>query len=122
MTEEQLLRQLYEDMYAAMTAKNERELARIHDDSFVLVHMTGMHQDKKTYIRSIMNGTLNYYSAKTENLEIKIAGDTAVMTGKSHVNAAVFGGGRHTWRLQLFFHAKKTEDGWKLTKAEASTW
>ena len=116
------LRQLYEDMYAAMVAKDEAELDRVHDDSFVLVHMTGMHQDKKTYIRSILNGTLNYYSAVTENLSVQVNGDTATMTGQSRVNAAVFGGGKHTWRLQLFFHAKKTENGWKLTKAEASTW
>ena len=122
MNDETRLRQLYEDMYAAMVTKDEAELNRVHDDSFVLVHMTGMHQDKKTYIRSILNGTLNYYSAVTENLSVQVNGDTATMTGKSRVNAAVFGGGKHTWRLQLFFHAKKTDDGWKLTKAEASTW
>ena len=27
----------------------------------------------------------------------------ATLTGRSRVNAAVFGGGRHTWRLQLYF-------------------
>ena len=122
MNDETKLRQLYEDMYAAMVAKDEAELDRVHDDSFVLVHMTGMHQVKKTYIRSILNGTLNYYSAVTEDLSVLVDGDTATMTGKSRVNAAVFGGGKHTWRLQLFFHAKKTDDGWNLTKAEASTW
>ena len=122
MNDETKLRQLYEDMYAAMVAKDEAELDRVHDDSFVLVHMTGMHQDKKTYIRSILNGTLNYYSAVTQDLSVLVDGDTATMTGKSRVNAAVFGGGKHTWRLQLFFHAQKTDDGWKLTKAEASTW
>ena len=122
MNDEAKLRQLYEDMYAAMVSKDEEELDRVHDDSFVLVHMTGMNQDKKTYIRSILNGTLNYYSAVTENLSVQVNGDDATMTGKSCVNAAVFGGGKHTWRLQLFFHAKRTENGWKLTKAEASTW
>ena len=122
MNEEEKLGQLYEDMYTAMVAKDQAELVRIHDDSFVLVHMTGMHQDKKTYIRSIMNGTLNYYSAVTEDLAIRIDGAMATMTGKSRVSAAVFGGGKHTWRLQLVFHAKKTENGWKLTRAEASTW
>ena len=116
------LRQLYENMYSSVVAKDRSGLERVHDDSFVLVHMTGMNQDKETYIRSIMNGTLNYYSAVTEDLFIQIDGDKATMTGKSLVNAAVFGGGKHTWKLQLFFHAKKTNDGWKLTKAEASTW
>ena len=122
MTDEALLRQLYEDMYAAMVAKDEKELDRVHDDSFALVHMTGMVQDKKTYIRSILNGTLNYYSAQTEELEISVTGDTAVMTGRSRVTAAVFGGGRHTWRLELTFHAVKRDGAWKLTRAEASTY
>lgn len=122
MNEEEKLRRLYEDMYAAMVAKDGRELDRVHDDSFVLVHMTGMRQDKQTYIRSIMNGTLNYHSAATEDLSVQVYGETATMTGKSRVIAAVFGGGKRTWKLQLFFHAKKTENGWKLTRAEASTW
>ena len=122
MNDEAKLRQLYEDMYAAMVSKDEAELDRVHDESFVLEHMTGMRQDKKTYIHAILNGTLNYYSAVTENLSVQVNGDDATMTGRSRVSAAVFGGGKHTWRLQLFFHAKRTENGWKLTKAEASTW
>ena len=96
MNEETKLRQLYEDMYVAMAAKDEAELDRVHDNSFVLVHMTGMRQDKKTYIRSILNGTLNYCSAVTEDLSVQVNGDTATMTGKSRVSAAVFGGGKHT--------------------------
>lgn len=122
MNDEEKLCQLYEDMYAAMVTKNKAELDRVHDDSFVLVHMTGMNQDKNTYIHSILNGTLNYYSAVTEDLSVQVNGNTSTIIGKSLVNAAVFGGGKHTWRLQLFFHAKKTESGWKLTKAEVSTW
>ena len=122
MNDREKLRRLYEDMYAAMTAKDKKELERVHDDSFVLVHMTGMHQDKQTYIKSILNGTLNYYSAVTEDLEIQVTGDTAVMTGRSRVTAAVFDGGRHTWRLQLTFRAKKAGEDWKLTRSEASTY
>ena len=89
---------------------------------FVLIHMTGMHQSKREYIRAIMDGTLNYYSEETDSIDVSVSGDTAVMTGHSKVAAAVFGGGRHTWRLALKFNAKKMDDGWKLTKAQASTW
>lgn len=122
MTDREQLAQLYRDTYAAMVKKDAAQLDRVHDDSFLLVHMTGMRQDKKTYIRAILDGTLNYFSEKTESLAIEINGDRAVMTGKSVVSAAVFGGGRHTWRLALRFEAKKTETGWKLTEARASTW
>ena len=109
-------------MYAAMVAKDEAELERVHDESFVLIHMTGMHQSKREYIKAIMDGTLNYYSEQTDRLDIDIKGDTAIMTGRSRVSAAVFGGGRHTWRLALKFGVKRTGGGWKLTKAQASTW
>lgn len=121
--DEQMIEQLYRDMYAAMTAKDKTELDRVLDDAFVLIHMTGMHQDKQTYIRAIMDGTLNYYSEETERLDIKIhKNDTAVLTGRSLVNAAVFGGGRHTWRLQLRVDLRKTGGEWKLTKAQASAY
>ena len=120
MNDNEMLEQLYEDMYTAMVKKDEAELLRVHDDSFVLVHMTGMQQDKESYIRAIMDGTLNYYSAQTEGLKIEVHSDTAEIVGRSRVTAAVFGGGKHTWRLKLFFNAKKKGGKWKLTRSEAS--
>ena len=122
MNDKEMLNQLYEDMYNAMVKKDEAELLRVHDDSFVLVHMTGMQQDKTTYVRAIMDGTLNYYSAQTEELKIEVHGDTAKIVGRSKVTAAVFGGGKHTWMLQLLFNAKKYGSEWKLTRSEASTY
>ena len=122
MSDREQIEQLYHDMYRAMVEKDRAELERVHDDSFVLHHMTGMAQDKATYIRSILNGTLNYYSEQTDELDIQIHGDTAVMTGRSRVNAAVFGGGKHTWRLQLRFDLIRRAHGWKLTSARASTY
>ena len=122
MSDKEQIIQLYHDMYAAMVAKDEAELNRAHDDAFVLIHMTGMHQSKKESIHAIMAGTLNYYSEQTEGLEIDVSGDKAVMTGRSRVSAAVFGGGKHTWPLQLRFTLIKREDGWKLTSARASTY
>ena len=122
MNDEKEIEQLYQDMYAAMVSKDEAELNRVHDDTFVLIHMTGMRQSKKEYIRAIMNGTLNYYASEKESLEIRVNGDRAEVKGRSRVTAAVFGGGKHTWRLELRFDLKKTAEGWKLTQALASTW
>ena len=118
---EQLVR-LYHDMYAAMIAKDETELDRIHDDSFVLIHMTGMQQPKQAYIQAIIRGTLNYFFEKTDSIDVRISGDSAVMTGHSYVETAVFGGGRSTWPLELKIDAKKEKGEWKLTNARASTW
>ena len=122
MDDRKATKQLYHEMYQAMIRKDRAELERVHDNSFVLIHMTSMRQSKQVYIDSIMDGTLNYFSEDTEKLEIVVNGDQAVMTGKSKVTAAVFGGGRHTWRLQLKFDLIRRENGWKLCRAQASTW
>ena len=122
MNDREQIEKLYQDMYAAMVNKDEKELDRIHDDSFVLYHMTGMRQDKNEYIRSILNGALNYYKEETAQLEISVSGEKAQMKGLSKVTAAVFGGGRHTWRLQLEFRLLKKDGEWRLCEAQASTW
>ena len=122
MTDKEQIIQLYKEMYTAMVNKDRAELERVHDDSFVLVHMTGMRQPKEVYISSIMDGTLNYYSAEHEDMQADVKGNTAVLIGKSKVTAAVFGGGKHTWRLQLRFQVVKKNSEWRFALASASTY
>lgn len=112
----------YREMYRAMIKKDETGLNAVLDDSFVLVHMTGMRQNKAAFIQAVMDGTLNYFSANHEHMPVEVSGDTAVLTGQSVVSAAVFGGGRHTWRLQQKCSLRKTESGWKITHSIASTY
>ncbi|MBQ6235327.1 MAG: nuclear transport factor 2 family protein [Clostridia bacterium] len=113
---------LYQEMYTAMVNKDEAVLDRINDDSFELVHMTGMRQSKKDYIHAIMNGTLNYYSSVQDGLVLYVKDLEARLTGHSRVTAAVFGGGTHTWRLELNLDLKKTDVGWRFIRAQASTY
>ena len=122
MTDKEQIIALYKEMYTAMVNKDKPTLERVHDDSFVLVHMTGMRQPKEVYISSIMDGTLNYYSAEHEDMQVEVKGDTAVLIGKSRVTAAVFGGGKHTWRLQLRFQLVKKNGEWRFALASASTY
>ena len=122
MTDKDMIEALYREMYKAMVEKDTATLNRVHADDFVLTHMTGMHQSKQEYIRAIAGGTLNYYSAEHEQMNIKVDGNHATLTGCSRVNAAVFGGGRHTWRLQLHFNLVKEDDKWRFTAARASTY
>ena len=106
-----------------MIAKDEKSLNDCHSDSFVLVHMTGTHQPKPVYIRSIMNGTLNYYSERTERLDIRMTDDNhADVIGRSEVCAAVYGGGRHTWHLLMQFKATKENGEWRFCHCEVSTY
>lgn len=122
MNDKKMIEQLCDDMYIAMVKKDETELERVHDDSFVLIHLTGMQQRKNEYIRAIMDGSLNYYSSEIENLFIRLNGNCAEVLGKSRMTASIFGGEKHTWLLELVFELKKSVDGWKFVRAEAATW
>ena len=122
MTDKEQIIQLYKEMYTAMVNKDRAGLERVHDDSFVLVHMTGMRQSKQEYINAIMGGTLNYYSTCHEDMQVEITGDSAVLIGRSRVTAAVFGGGKHTWQLQLRFQLVKKNGEWRFALASASTY
>ena len=122
MTDSQQIEQLYEEMYHAMVEKDTATLNRVHADEFVLIHMTGRRQSKIEYIQAIGNGMLNYYSAEHEQMDISIDGDHATLTGRSRVTAAVFGGGKSTWRLQLRFQLVRRNGNWQFTEAEASTY
>ena len=109
-------------MYSYMISKNIESLGKLLDEDFVLVHMTGMRQPKKDYLKVISNGTLNYFSCEDSEINTDIQRSKAWLTGKSKVNAAVFGGGRNTWRLQLDLDLENKAGNWLITEIRASTY
>ena len=122
MTDIEQIQEQYKKMYDAMIRKDEAALSAVLDDSFVLTHMTGMRQPKTAFLRAVMDGTLNYFSARHENMPVSVSGDTATITGQSYVAAAVFGVGRSSWRLQQKITLKKKDGAWLMTESVASTY
>ena len=122
MSDKEQIEACYRQMYCGMVEKGQGLLSEVLDDTFVLVHMTGMRQNKEAFIRAVENGTLNYYSANHQRIDVEIHGDTAELVGQSVVNAAVFGGGRNTWHLQLRLKLIRAGGAWKITEARASTY
>lgn len=121
MNEETAIKEAYRQMYRGMIDKDREVLESVLGSSFVLVHMTGLRQSREVYISSIENGTLNYFSEEPVEVTVTVHGDQAELVGKSRVNAAVFGGGRHTWPLQLDIELVRTDGNWRMTQALAST-
>ncbi len=109
-TDEQQLKDLYQEMWQALIAKDIATLDKIHAEDFVLVHMTGLHQPKAEYLRCVREGELNYFSEQTDNIFVDVKNKKLI--GQSKVNAAVFGGSRNTWRLQLDFDVEKINGQW----------
>lgn len=111
----------YKKMYQGMIDKNAKLLDKCLHDDFVLIHMTGLRQPKQVFINSILDGTLNYYHVEHQHFTIDQKGNDATMIGQSKVLAAVFGGSKGTWRLQLDLSLVK-KDHWKISRAIASTY
>ena len=122
MDDKQQIEALYKQMYRAMIAKGIETLGSLLDENAVLIHMTGTRQPKREYLRAIKDGTLNYYSVEDDEIIIEVDGDRAIMTGRSRVNAAVYGGGRHTWRLQIKSTLVRKDGRWLFVEQRASTY
>ena len=122
MGEEAKISELYKDYWDYMIEKNIEGLRSLMSSGYCLYHMTGVRQSADEFLKGLDNGTFNYYSAGHDDIIVKVYGDEATMTGKSRVVAAVYGGGKGSWRLQGDFTLRKENGKWKFTSSRASTY
>ena len=101
---------------------NAEGLRDIMTEDYYLLHMTGVKQSAEVFLKGLLDGTFNYYSADHDDIEVSVYGDKAEMTGKSRVLAAVYGGGKNRWQLQGDFTLRKEQGEWKLSSSRASTY
>ena len=114
--------EVYKKYWECMIDKDREGLKKLMADDYYLMHMTGTRQSADEFIRGLIDGTFNYYSAEHDDIQVKVNGINAVMTGKSKVIAAVYGGGKKRWRLRGDFTLQKEKEQWKLTSSTASTY
>ena len=116
------IKEMYINYWTFMINKDREGLRSLMADDYYLMHMTGVRQSAEVFLKGLMDGTFNYYSAEHDAIDVKVTGDTAVMVGKSRVLAAVYGGGKGFWRLRGDFTLRKEEGAWKFTSSRASTY
>ena len=122
MNEAETIRGLYRRYWQYMIDKDAEGLRGLMASDYYLLHMTGVKQSAEVFLKGLLDGTFNYYSAEHDSIDVEIHGDTAEMIGKSRVLAAVYGGGKHSWRLRGDFTLRKEHGEWKLTSSHASTY
>jgi ketosteroid isomerase-like protein len=122
MDEKEQIRELYRTYWRYMIDKNADGLRSLMARDYYLLHMTGVKQSAEVFLRGLLDGTFNYYSADHDSIDVEIHGERASMTGRSRVVAAVYGGRRSSWRLQGDFTLRKEQGAWKLTSSRASTY
>ena len=122
MNDIEIIKELYRKYWRYMIEKDEEGLRGLMSDDYYLMHMTGVKQLADTFLKGLNDGTFNYYSADHDFIEVEIKGDSAKMTGKSRVLAAVYGGSKNYWRLRGDFTLRKENGTWKMTSSRASTY
>jgi hypothetical protein len=122
MDEKEVMADRYRKMYEGMISKDMELLDEVLDESFVLIHMTGMKQSKREFMRYVKQETLNYFSAEHKSIHVEISGADAVLIGQSRIEASVFGGGKSKWNLQQKLSLKKKDGIWFITRSVASTY
>ena len=122
MNDIETIKEIYRRYWKCMIDKDESELRSLMSDDYYLMHITGTRQSIDEFISGLLDGTFNYYSAKHDDIQISVNGNTATMVGKSKVLAAVYGGGKSRWQLRGDFTLRKENENWKLTSSKASTY
>ena len=122
MSETELIREMYREYWRCMIRKDADGLRGLMAEDYTLRHMTGVRQSAGTFLAGLLDGTFNYYSAEHDSIEVHVYGDRATLVGRSRVLAAVYGGGRHEWRLQGDFTLRREHGVWKFTGSRASTY
>ena len=122
MTDEKQIQKLYRDYWTGMIRKDAQRLRDLMAEDYYLEHMTGVRQTRDQFLAGLLAGTFNYYSAEHDAIEVRVHGDSAEMIGRSRITAAVYGGGKKSWRLQGDFTLRKEAGAWKLTSSGVTTY
>ncbi|QHW34834.1 nuclear transport factor 2 family protein (plasmid) [Paenibacillus rhizovicinus] len=111
---------VFQQIDAAMINKDTESLARILDDDYVLVHMTGYHQRKAEWLNQIENEQMKYFKTMPQTTTITIDGNTAVLLCDTKIDARI-NGFRSTWPMKIEMHFEKRGYDWIPIHSVASS-
>ena len=95
---------------SAMIDADTDKLNDLLTDDLTYAHTTGWTETKTGYLETIKSGRINYISFVPKDVEIRIYGETAVLTGKVDANL-----GRTDFVIRFLEVQRKVDGIWKLT-------
>ena len=96
----QLLRgQLEQQRMQAMMDADAETLDRVLADELTYVHTNAALDSKESFIGALSSGTLNYESIASTDAQVRVYGDTAVVTGSGEVRV-ISNGQRNRFSLR----------------------
>ena len=77
MDEREIIREMYRKYWRYMIEKDADGLRSLMAKDYYLMHMTGVKQSAEVFLRGLLDGMFNYYSADHDDIEVCIDGDEA---------------------------------------------
>ncbi|MFC9839604.1 nuclear transport factor 2 family protein [Rhodococcus sp. NPDC127530] len=111
----------YRAMYRGMLERDTALLDDLLGDEYTLTHMTGFLQAKKEWLEQIDSGEMQYHSSQERCTSVEVTGATAVLVGRSTVDATIWGS-RGTWNLQLTTTYERLGGEWIAMRTVATTY
>ena len=117
--DEQAVRQVLNEVSAALTRNDTAPLDRIYADSYTLVNESGELTTKAPRIAAIKSGELKYESVVFDEVDVRLYGDTAVatyrVTSKGQLKGQAFGG-----QFRATSTYVKLKGRWQLVAAQVT--
>lgn len=115
--EEQKLIDIYKFYNKCMREKDLKGFDDFSTEDFVLIHMTGKVQKRSQYLNDIKTGNLTYYNTTHDSIKVEFKGnDTAVLKGKTQLDADPYHSGRAVYRVESICDFKKSNGKWMIMK------
>src|SRR6516165_1728589 len=104
---------LEDKRYATMCGGDLAALEAMLHDELLYTHSSGLTDTKATWLASLRSGKTKYQSAACSDRKVRLAGDTARVTGRAAIEAEINGQPR-SLRLVFVNAWTKTPKGWKF--------
>ena len=82
---------LEDKRYAAMCGGDFAALEAMLHDELLYTHSSGLTDTKTTWLASLRSGKTKYKSATCSDRKVRLAGDTALVTGRAAIEAEING-------------------------------
>ena len=110
---EQSAREFQSARFGAMIDADMERLEGFLADDLTYSHTTGWTETKSEFLSTVESGKIDYVSVTPADVEVRIYGDIAVMTGLSQMQGAV-GDRQVSFTIRFLDVSRRVGDSWQL--------
>lgn len=118
--DEQAVRKLLDELYAALGRNDTAVLDRIYADDYTFVNESGVLLTKAPRLAAIKSGELKYESVSFDGLNVRLYGNTAVATYHA-TNKFQVKGNEISGQFRVTLTLVKIKGRWQVVAAQATS-